>query len=84
MPNTRQKVLYNPEGWVGRGVGGVGGRFRMGKRVHPWVIHVNVCQKPPQEYTEIACFSWIFEDIYLLLKCEKQKNALFLRRKMPL
>ena len=26
----------------------VGGGFRMGTHVHPWVIHVNVWQKPPQ------------------------------------
>ena len=26
----------------------VGGGFRMGNTVHPWLIHVNVWQKPPQ------------------------------------
>ena len=26
----------------------VGGGFRMGTHVHPWLIHVNVWQKPPQ------------------------------------
>jgi len=39
-------VLWdNPEGW-----GGEGGErgFRMGGHVHPWLIHVNVWQKPPQ------------------------------------
>ena len=30
----------DPEGWDG----GSGG----GKHVHPWLIHVNVWQKPPQ------------------------------------
>ena len=35
----------DPEGWDGEG----GGRgFRMGTHAHPWVIHVNVWQKPPQ------------------------------------
>ena len=39
-------VLWdNPEGWVGREVGG---RFRRGVHVHPWLIHVKVWQKPPQ------------------------------------
>ena len=39
-------VLWdNPEGWDGDG----GGRgFKMGgTRVHPWLIHVDVWQKPP-------------------------------------
>ena len=39
-------VLWdNPEGW-----GGEGGErgFRMRGHVHPWLIHVNVWQKPPQ------------------------------------
>ena len=38
-------VLWdNLEGW-----GGEGGErgFRMGGHVHPWLIHVNVWQKPP-------------------------------------
>jgi len=26
----------------------VGGRVRMGTHAHPWLIHVNVWQKPPQ------------------------------------
>ena len=35
-----------PEGWDGEG-GGKG--VRDGRtRVHPWLIHVNVCQKPPK------------------------------------
>ena len=33
----------DPEGWdVG------GGGFRMGTHIHPWLIHVNVWQKPLQ------------------------------------
>ena len=32
----------DPEGWVGEG--GVKG-FRMGTRIHPWLIHVNAWQK---------------------------------------
>ena len=31
----------DPEGWMGREVQG-------GTHVHPWLIHVNVWQKPPQ------------------------------------
>ena len=34
----------NPEGWGGEG-GGMGVRDG-GKHVHPWLIHVNVWQKP--------------------------------------
>ena len=40
-------VLWdNPEGWDGEG-----GRWRVqdgGTRVHPWLIHVDVWQKPSQ------------------------------------
>ena len=36
----------NPEGWDGEG-GGRGNSGR-GTHVHPWQIHVNVWQKPPQ------------------------------------
>jgi len=35
----------DPEGWDGEG--GVG-RIKMGNNVDPWLIHVNVWQKPPQ------------------------------------
>ena len=35
-----------PEGWDGEG-GGKGGRDGR-THVHPWLIHVNVCQKPPK------------------------------------
>ena len=35
----------DPEGWNGKGVGGGSG---WGTHVHPWLIHVNVGQKPPQ------------------------------------
>ena len=36
----------NPEGWDGEGVGGGGSGW--GTHVHPWLIHVNVWQKPLQ------------------------------------
>ena len=36
----------SPEGWDGEG-GGRGLRDE-GKHIHPWLIHVNVWQKPPQ------------------------------------
>ena len=38
---------YNPEGWDG-GEGGKWGLGWGGIHVHPWLIHVNVWQKPPQ------------------------------------
>ena len=42
------KPVYwnNPEGWDGKG----GGREVQegGTHVHPWLIHINVWQKPPQ------------------------------------
>ena len=34
----------DPEGWDGEGVGGGGSGW--GTHVHPWLIHVNVWQKP--------------------------------------
>ena len=42
-----QPVLWDtPEGWGGEGEGsGVQDR---GTHVHPWVIHVDIWQKPPQ------------------------------------
>ena len=36
----------DPEGWDGKG-GGEGGSG-WGTHVHPWLIHVNVWQKPQQ------------------------------------
>ena len=38
----------NPEGWDGEGGSG------WGTCVHPWLIHVNVWQKPPQYYKVIS------------------------------
>ena len=41
----------DPEGWDGEG----GGRgIQDGEHVHPWLIHVNVCQKPLQYYKIIS------------------------------
>ena len=37
----------NPEGWDRMG-GRWEGSSRWGTHVHPWLIHVNVWQKPPQ------------------------------------
>ena len=50
----------DPEGWDGEG----GGREEQGTHVHPWLIHVNVGQKPPQ-YCKV---------ISLQLKLKKRKN----------
>ena len=36
----------DPEGWGGEGGGGGGSGW--GTLVHPWLIHVNAWQKPPQ------------------------------------
>ena len=42
-------VLWdNPEGWVGEG--GERGASGWGGHVHPWPIHVDVWQKPPEYY----------------------------------
>ena len=42
----------DPEGWDGEGGGrGVQGG---GTHVHPWLMHVNVWQKPPQYYKVIS------------------------------
>ena len=40
----------DPEGWDGEGGGGA---FRMGNNVHPWLIHVNIWQKPLQSYCKV-------------------------------
>ena len=42
----------NPEGWDGDGGGS--GVQDGGTHVHPWLIHVNVWQKPPQYYKVIT------------------------------
>ena len=44
----------------------VGGEFRTGVHVHPWLIHVNVWQKPPQ-YCKVISLQ--------LNKLKKKKNA---------
>ena len=49
MHETRCSGLVHwddPEGWDGEGGGGEGSGW--GTHVHPWLIHVNVWQKPPQ------------------------------------
>ena len=54
----------NPEGWDGREVGGGSG---WGTHVHPWLIHVSVCQKPLQYCKVIS--------IQLRLINEKNNNT---------
>ena len=48
-----KSVLWdNPEGWDGEG-----GKREVqdsGTYVHPWLIHVDVWQKPPQYYKVIS------------------------------
>ena len=47
-------VLWdNPEGWGWEG-GGRGDQ-NGGTHVYPWLIHVNVWQKPPQYCKAISC-----------------------------
>ena len=50
--HSRPVLWDNPEGWGGEG----GGRRVQdrGKHVHPWLIHVNVWQKPPQDCNYIT------------------------------
>ena len=36
------------------GMGGGGREVQDGEHVHPWLIHVNVWQKPPQYFTVIS------------------------------
>ena len=46
-------VLWDsPEGWDGEGCGR--GVQDGGTHVHPWLIHVDVCQKPSQYYKVIS------------------------------
>ena len=49
--HSKLTLWDNPEGWGGEG----GGRVFQdgGTHVHPWLIHVDVCQKPPQYCKEI-------------------------------
>ena len=42
----------DPEGWDGEG--GVRGNSGRGTDVHPWLIHVNVWQKPQQYWKVIS------------------------------
>ena len=53
----------DPKGWEGEGVGrGIQDR---GTHIHPWLIHVNVWQKLPQDCKVIS----------LQLKLKKKKSA---------
>ena len=47
--HSKPMLWDNPEGWGGKG----GGRGFQdgGKHVYPWLINVNVWQKPLQYYT---------------------------------
>ena len=58
------------EGWDGgRWEGGSG----WGTHVHPWLIHVNVWQKPPKYFTVIS----------LQLKFKRKKSLLQPPKKVP-
>ena len=43
--HARLVVCDNPEGWGGEG--GSGGVQDRGTHVHPWLIHVDIWQNPP-------------------------------------
>ena len=50
--NSKLVLWDNPEGWDGEG-----GKREVqdsGAHVHPWPIHVDVWQKPPQYYKVIS------------------------------
>ena len=49
--HSKSMLWDNPEG--GDGEGGGRGIQDGGAHVHPWLIHVDVWQKPPQYYKEI-------------------------------
>ena len=58
-------VLWDsPEGWGGEGRGS--GVQVGGTQVQPWLIHVNVWQKPPQYCKEIIL--QLNKNIYILKK----------------
>ena len=52
----------DPEGWDGEGGSG------WGTHVHPWLIHVNVWQKPPQYCKVIS--------LQLKLFLKRKKNSM--------
>ena len=67
-------VLWdNPEGWSGEG-GGRGVQDE-GTHVHPWLIHVDVWQKPPHLYKVISL------QLKLIKKIKQLKTLLSLSRK---
>ena len=55
----------DPEGWDGEGGSG------WGTHVHPWLIHVNVWQKPPQ-YCKVISLQL---KIFLKKEVEKEKQT---------
>ena len=46
--HSKLALWDNPEGWGGEGDGKWEGGSGWGTHVHPWLIHVDVWQKPPQ------------------------------------
>ena len=55
----------DPEGWDGEGGSG------WGTHVHPWLIHVNVCQKPPQ-YCKVISLQLNY--IYIYRERERESS----------
>ena len=47
IENSKLVLWDNPGGWDGEGNGK--GFQDGGTRVHPWLIHVDIWQKPPQQ-----------------------------------
>ena len=50
--HPKMVLWHNPKGWGGEG-GGKGAQDG-GTHEHPWLIHVNVWQKPPQHCKVIS------------------------------
>jgi len=61
---------FTRKGWDGEGHGRVGSGWRT--HVHPWLIHVNVWQKPPQ-YCKVISLQLKFFLIFLKKKGNKEK-----------
>ena len=57
----------NPEGWGGEGDGGVVQEVGGGTYVHPWLIHMDAWQKPPQ-YCKVISLQ------LKLIKSQKEKH----------
>ena len=68
-------VLWdNSEGWCGEGAGR--GLQDGGTHVHPWLIHVDVWQKPPQYCKVISLQLKQIKCLMIKIKIKKRKKTL--------